>query len=70
MRYGFHGLSYAYILQELRREDEAVAHGRVIVVHLGNGASMAAIRDAQPIDTTMGMTPLRWPDDGYPLGRP
>ncbi len=57
MRYGFHGLSYAYILQELRREDEAMAHGRVIVAHLGNGASMAAIRDAHPIDTTMGMTP-------------
>lgn len=57
MRYGFHGLSYAYIMQELRREDEAVAHGRVIVAHLGNGASMAAIRDSHPIDTTMGMTP-------------
>lgn len=56
-RYGFHGLSYAYILQELAREDGAAADGRVVVAHLGNGASMAAIRNRCPVDTTMGMTP-------------
>jgi len=57
MRYGFHGLSYAYILQELARQDGAAADGRVIIAHLGNGASMAAIRNSRPVDTTMGMTP-------------
>ena len=56
-RYGFHGLSYAYILQELTRKDGAAGDGRVVVAHLGNGASMAAIRNRSPVDTTMGMTP-------------
>ena len=55
-RYGFHGLSYAFIVQELARED-GTAGGRTIVSHLGNGASMAAIRNGCPVDTTMGMTP-------------
>ena len=54
-RYGFHGLSYAYIVQELARD--GAADGRVVVAHLGNGASMAAIRNESPVDTTMGMTP-------------
>ncbi len=58
MRYGFHGLSYEYILQELRKEaGEAAADGRVIVAHLGNGASMAAIWHGKSVDTTMGLTP-------------
>jgi acetate kinase len=58
IRYGFHGLSYEYILQELRREAGAeVATGRVIIAHLGNGASMAAVRGGKPVDTTMGFTP-------------
>jgi acetate kinase len=52
-RYGFHGLSYEFILSELKEE----ASGRTIVAHLGNGASMAAVRDGMPIDTTMGFTP-------------
>jgi acetate kinase len=52
-RYGFHGLSYEYIVEML---GDATA-GRIIVAHLGNGASMAAIKDGQPIDTTMGFTP-------------
>lgn len=52
-RYGFHGLSYEYIVEML---GDATA-GRVIVAHLGNGVSMAAIKDGQPIDTTMGFTP-------------
>jgi acetate kinase len=57
-RYGFHGLSYEYIMQELRKEaGEEVAMGRVIVAHLGNGASMAAVRHGKSIETTMGLTP-------------
>jgi acetate kinase len=57
-RYGFHGLSYAYVLEELRRvEGETAAHGKIIIAHLGSGASLAALQDAKPIDTTMGMTP-------------
>lgn len=57
-RYGFHGLSYAFILEELRRvEGEAAANGKVIVAHLGSGASLAALQNGKPIDTTMAMTP-------------
>lgn len=57
-RYGFHGLSYAYLLQELSRmADQDAPNGRVILAHLGNGASMAAVRDGQSIDTTMAFTP-------------
>jgi acetate kinase len=57
-RYGFHGLSYEYIVQELRKEAGAqVANGRVIIAHLGNGASMAAVRNGKSVDTTMGFTP-------------
>jgi acetate kinase len=58
MRYGFHGLSYEYIMHELRSTaGPEVADGRVIVAHLGNGASMAAVRYGKSIDTTMGFTP-------------
>jgi acetate kinase len=58
MRYGFHGLSYEYIMQELRREGgPEVAEGRVVIAHLGNGASMAAILGGKSVDTTMGLTP-------------
>ena len=57
LRYGFHGLSYEYIMQELRTLDGGLADGRVIVAHLGNGASMAAIQGGRSIDTTMGFTP-------------
>ncbi len=57
-RYGFHGLSYSYLLEELGRiGDPAAARGRVILAHLGNGASLAAVRDGQCIDTSMGFTP-------------
>lgn len=57
-RYGFHGLSYAYLMEELRRlGDPAAKHGRVILAHLGNGASLAAVRDGKSIDTSMGFTP-------------
>ena len=58
MRYGFHGLSYEYIIQELRREaGPEVASGRVVIAHLGNGASMAAVLGGKGVDTTMGLTP-------------
>lgn len=57
-RYGFHGLSYAYLMEELTRlGDPAAAKGRVILAHLGNGASLAAVRDGCGIDTSMGFTP-------------
>lgn len=56
VRYGFHGLSYEYIVSEMKKLDER-AGGRMVVAHLGNGASMAAIRDGVSVDTTMGFTP-------------
>jgi acetate kinase len=57
-RYGFHGLSYAFLLEELDRLAGAVAaRGRVILAHLGNGASLAAVRDGRPVDTSMSFTP-------------
>jgi acetate kinase len=57
-RYGFHGLSYAYLMEELARlGDPAASKGRVILAHLGNGASMAAVRDGKSMDTSMGFTP-------------
>jgi acetate kinase len=57
-RYGFHGLSYTFLLQELaRRGDPAAARGRVVMAHLGSGASLAAVRDGRCIDTSMGFTP-------------
>jgi acetate kinase len=57
IRYGFHALSYEYIMQELRKLDPAAAARRVIVAHLGNGASMAAVLDGVGVETTMGFTP-------------
>jgi acetate kinase len=57
-RYGFHGLSYAYLMEELTRQTgQAAANGRVILAHLGAGASMAAVKDGRCIDTTMSFTP-------------
>lgn len=57
-RYGFHGLSYAYLMEELARVDGAeAARGKVVLAHLGNGASLAAVRDGKGIDTSMGFTP-------------
>jgi acetate kinase len=64
-RYGFHGLSYAYLVEELARVAGAkAAQGRVIIAHLGNGASLAAVRNGQSIDTSMGFTPA----GGMPMG--
>ena len=57
-RYGFHGLSYTFLLQELARlGDPAAVRGRVILAHLGSGASIAAVRDGRCVDTSMGFTP-------------
>jgi len=63
-RYGFHGLSYDYITSVLRRDHPDLCAGRVVVAHLGNGASMCAIRDGQSIGSTMGFSAL----DGLPMG--
>lgn len=64
-RYGFHGLSYAFLMKELARlAGEKVAHGRVILAHLGHGASLAAVRDGHSVDTSMGFTPA----SGIPMG--
>jgi acetate kinase len=57
-RYGFHGLSYTFLMQELRRlGDGAATRGRVILAHLGSGASMAAVLNGRGVDTSMGFTP-------------
>jgi acetate kinase len=57
-RYGFHGLSYEFLLRELARVGRSgESDGRVILAHLGNGASLAALHHGKPLDTTMGMTP-------------
>ncbi|HEX7450538.1 MAG TPA: acetate/propionate family kinase [Pirellulales bacterium] len=56
-RYGFHGLSYAYLMEQLGRLDARLARGRLVLAHLGNGASMAAVRDGKCIDTSMSFTP-------------
>ena len=57
-RYGFHGLSFTFLMQELARlGDRAASQGRVILAHLGSGASLAAVLDGQCVDTSMGFTP-------------
>jgi acetate kinase len=63
-RYGFHGLSYEYIVSELPRLDAKAAAARTIVLHLGNGASMCAIEAGRSVATTMGFTPA----DGLAMG--
>jgi acetate kinase len=63
-RYGFHGLSYEYIAKTLPKIAPAIAGGRVIVAHLGSGASMCALLDGRSIESTMGFTAL----DGLPMG--
>jgi acetate kinase len=57
-RYGFHGLSFEYIVGELRKLDAKLAAGRVIIAHLGSGASMVALQNEKSMDTSMGFTPL------------
>jgi acetate kinase len=56
-RFGFHGLSYEFITNELARQLPGMKEERIIIAHLGNGASMVAVHDGQAVDTTMGMTP-------------
>jgi acetate kinase len=63
-RYGFHGLSYEYIARLLMRDDPAIARGRVVVAHLGNGASLCALQAGHSIESSMGFTAL----DGVPMG--
>jgi acetate kinase len=63
-RYGFHGLSYEYVATRLREVAPAAAKGRVIIAHLGSGASMCALADGRSVESTMGFTAL----DGLPMG--
>lgn len=63
-RYGFHGLSYDYISGLLEREEPDLWAGRVVIAHLGNGASMCAVRHGQSVGSTMGFSAL----DGLPMG--
>jgi acetate kinase len=63
-RYGFHGLSYESITQQLREQHPALAAGRVVIAHLGNGCSMTAVRDGRSVATTMSFSPL----DGLTMG--
>ena len=63
-RYGFHGLSYEYIAATLPHVAPEVADGRVVVAHLGNGASLCAMRAGRSVDSTMGFSAL----DGIPMG--
>ena len=63
-RYGFHGLSYEYIASVMARHDPRAASGRTVVLHLGNGASMCALKRGRSITTTMGFTAV----DGLPMG--
>lgn len=63
-RYGFHGLSYEFIAQKMRETAPEVAHGRVIVCHLGSGASMCAMKDGKSVDSSMGFTAV----DGLMMG--
>ena len=63
-RYGFHGLSYEYIAQRIEELAPEIAEGRVVVAHLGSGASLCAIKNGKSLDTTMGFSAL----DGLPMG--
>ncbi|MBO9448726.1 acetate/propionate family kinase [Tropicibacter sp. R16_0] len=63
-RYGFHGLSYDYVTDTLTREHPILARGRVVIAHLGNGASMCAVKKGKSIGSTMGFSAL----DGLPMG--
>jgi len=63
-RYGFHGLSYEFIAGRLRETLPDIAKGRVILAHLGSGASMCALKDGHSVESTLGFTAL----DGLPMG--
>jgi acetate kinase len=63
-RYGFHGLSYDYIVTRLRETEPELARGRLVIAHLGNGASLCAVRDGKSVASTMGFTAV----DGLMMG--
>jgi acetate kinase len=63
-RYGFHGLSYESIVAQMTAADPVCARGRVVIAHLGNGASMCALHEGRSVATTMSFSPL----DGLPMG--
>jgi acetate kinase len=64
-RYGFHGLSYTFLIEQLARDGgDAAARGRVVMAHLGSGSSLAAVLEGRCVDTTMGYTP----NSGVPMG--
>ncbi len=63
-RYGFHGLSYDYIVTRLRETEPALARQRLVIAHLGNGASLCAVRDGKSVASTMGFTAV----DGLMMG--
>lgn len=63
-RYGFHGLSYEFVTNKLKEEFPFLYKGKVVIAHLGNGASLCAISNGKSIDTSMGMTVI----DGLPMG--
>ncbi len=64
-RYGFHGLSYAYLMEELERiAGKEAAKGKIILAHLGNGASLSAVKEEKSIDTSMSFMPT----SGWPMG--
>ena len=62
-RYGFHGLAFASVMRSLASQGDGIARGRVVLAHLGGGASLCAVQDGRSVDTTMTMTPL----DGVPM---
>jgi acetate kinase len=63
-RYGFHGLSYAYVAERLKELAPEIAEKRVLILHLGSGASICALKDGRSLDSTMGFSAL----DGVPMG--
>jgi acetate kinase len=63
-RFGFHGLSFEWIVHSLKQQHTELAQGRVVIAHLGNGCSLCAVHNGISIDTTMGLTAL----DGLPMG--
>jgi len=58
IRYGFHGLSYEYIMEKLAQQTELLSKQKIIIAHLGSGASMVAVKNGKSVDTTMGLSPI------------
>ena len=68
LRYGFHGISYEFVSRHLRGVAPQLAAGRVVIAHLGNGASLCAVRDGRSVATTMGFTAVEAPMMGTRCG--